>query len=453
MAIAAWLSGAGAHGFIQRLPGADNMPKKVRKLRPNVFPGELTTSDGVPADIPGDWPGFRGVRHDNISTERVPLARRWPKSGPKVLWSVDLGDGYAGAAVRNGRVYVLDYDKPKQADTLRCLSLADGREIWRRSYPVPIRWNHGMSRTVPAVTDKYVVTLGPKCHVMCTDASTGEFLWGIDLVNEYGTDIPLWYAGQCPIIDAGRAIIAPGGDALMIAVDCATGKVVWKTPNPKRWKMTHSSIRPVEFAGRRMYVYCAGKGVVGVDAESGDLLWQTTKWWIQTNSPTPVPVGGGRMFLTGAYGAGAMMLQLRRQGNRITAEPTYRLKPGVFSSGQQTPVFHDGHIFGVLPQKVGELSQQLVCLGTDGKVVWSSGRENRFGPKGLGPCLVADGMIIVLDDDGVLTLVEASKDGYRQLAQAKVLPGPEAWGPMAIADGRLIVRDIRKMVCLDLRAR
>jgi len=122
----------------------------------------LTKSDGVPANLPGAWPRFRGPNYDAISSEKGTLATAWPAEGPRVLWSVDVGEGYAGAAVLDGRAYLLDYDQGKQADVVRCLSLNDGKEIWRYSYPVKVKRDHGMSRTVPAVTDKYIVTLGPR---------------------------------------------------------------------------------------------------------------------------------------------------------------------------------------------------------------------------------------------------------------------------------------------------
>src|SRR5436309_865738 len=83
-------------------------------------------------------------------------------------------------------------DAGARADAVRCLSLADGREIWRRSYPVDITRNHGITRTVPAATDRYVVTLGPKCQVVCLDATSGDFRWGIDLVSQFGTTVPQW---------------------------------------------------------------------------------------------------------------------------------------------------------------------------------------------------------------------------------------------------------------------
>jgi outer membrane protein assembly factor BamB len=81
----------------------------------------------VPGPDVGSWPRFRGAAFDNASRETVPLAESWPAGGPPGLWSVELGEGHAGAAVSDGRVYLLDYDEGSESDVLRCLSLADGR--------------------------------------------------------------------------------------------------------------------------------------------------------------------------------------------------------------------------------------------------------------------------------------------------------------------------------------
>jgi outer membrane protein assembly factor BamB len=106
--------------------------------------GKFAKGDGVASDLKGLWPWFRGPGRDNLVADATPLAKTFPPGGPKVLWSVDLGYGYAAPAVRAGRVYVLDYDQSKKADALRCLSLADGKELWRRSYSVEVKFNHGM---------------------------------------------------------------------------------------------------------------------------------------------------------------------------------------------------------------------------------------------------------------------------------------------------------------------
>ncbi len=412
--------------------------------QPAAPAGTVTASapgTATAAAIAGSWPSFRGANYENVSTETTPLADRFGKGEPKVLWSLNLGEGHAGAAVLNGRVYLIDYDQAAQSDTIMCLSFADGSEIWRYSYPVVIKRNHGISRTVPAVTDKYVVTIGPKCHLACLDAGTGRLLWQKDLVREFGTTIPPWYAGQCPMIDGGRVIVAPGGSALMAAIDCATGKVLWQTPNPLGWKMTHSSIVPMTAAGKRTYIYCASGGVVGVDAASGKQLWQTDEWRVKiANIPTPVVVGSDRLFLTGGYGSGCAMLKLNG-----SAAPSVvsRLKPEVFGSDQQTPVLYKGYIYGVIP------GGQLACLTLDGKRLWTSG-TTRFG---LGPYVIADDKIYALSDTGLLAVVQATNAGYKQLAQSRILTGSDAWAPIAVAGGRLIARDLTRMVCLDIGRR
>jgi len=447
-----WLSADAAVGLQERLPGADGKPANAGGRDDAIkIVGALTQGDGVPSELPGAWPRFRGANYDAISTETVPLSRTWPAEGPRRLWSIDVGEGFAGAAVLEGRVYLLDYDQTGQADVVRCLSLNDGKEIWRYAYPVRIKRFHGMSRTVPAVTDKYVVTIGPRGHVTCLDSQTGQFKWMLNLVAEFGTVIPQWYTAQCPLIEDGKAIIAPAGSVLMMAVDCATGETVWQTPNPDKWVMTHSSVVPMEFAGNRFYIYCGGStdagGVIGVSAKDGQVLWKTDRWKVRTNVPMPVIVGPDRIFLSAGYGQydfGCTMLRLTESEGKIVVISEFLHPTSVFSTMQHTPIFYNGHIYGV------RMDKQLVCLDLEGNVVWTSTSVNTFGS---GPYAIADGLLYVMDDNGVLTIVEPGASGYNPLARAKVLDGIESWGPMAFASGRLIVRDLNRMVCLDVAGR
>ena len=444
LAIVAWLAAVEVHNLQARIPGIDK-PATAPDAPQRPLIGQFTQGKGRPAVLQGNWPRFRGEHFDAIVHDSVPLAREWPSEGPDTLWSLDLGEGYAGPAVRDGRVYLLDYDAKQEADVLRCLSLADGQEIWQYAYPVKIKRFHGMSRTMPAVSEKYVVTLGPKCHVMCLDAKSGELHWLKDLVAEFGATVPQWYAGQCPLIDGERAIFAPGGDSLMVALDCQSGDVVWRCPNPRAWKMTHASIVPMEFAGRKMYVYFGKGGVAGISADDGSLLWDTTAWKIGiATCPSPVILPEGRIFCCGGYNSGAVMLQLVEEGDKLVAKELYRLKPKQFGSTQHTPIYYDGHLFGVR-----EHDKQLVCLDLDGNEVWASGPDARTG-EGRGPYFIADGMIFLLDDDGWLSIVEATSEAYRPLARARVLDGHDAWAPMALAAGRLLARDLTRMVCLDV---
>jgi outer membrane protein assembly factor BamB len=436
------LQGRGANVSL-RAPIIENIASSSDNDAP--FEGELTTSDGVPSTLPGSWPGFRGPNLDAIVEEDLPVKfnLKWEARKPEVLWDVKLGEGYAGAAVANGRVYVLDYDQDKEGNAVRCLSLDDGREIWRYFYRVKIKRNHGMSRTVPVIAGDCVITLGPKCHVVCLDAATGELRWKRNLVKEDGAEVPAWYAGQCPMVDGDRLILGVGGpDALVMALDYKSGEVIWKTPNPKGWKMTHSSLVPMDLGNEKSYVYCTSGGVVGVSSTDGKLLWQYPEWRINiANVPTPVIIDNERIFLCGGYNSGAMMLAVKRSDNKYVPEALFRLDPKVFGSDQQTPVFYNGFIYGVRPD------EQLVCMDLDGNIKWTSTSANKFG---LGPYTVINNLIYVMDDEGHLTVAKATPDAYEPVTSAKVLEGHESWGPMVFISGRLIVRDLTSMKCLDI---
>lgn len=466
--LAVWLNPGWALAMTERpvptlrLPGQDNAP--ARTVAKVDFPGTFTVGPGQPAEATGAWSGFRGEYRDNLARPLQPLLPEPPPHGPTVLWQVSCGEGYAGPAVRNGRVWLLDHDAEEHADVLRCLSLDDGRELWRRSYRVTVKRQHGFSRTVPAVTDRYVLTFGPKCHVLCVRANTGDFLWGLDLVAEFGCEVPQWYAGQCPLIDNGRAILAPAGpDVLMLAVDCETGKTLWKAPNQRNWTQTHSSILPVSFAGRGIYLYCGSGGLAGVDADSGEVLFLNEDWTVKIATvPTPVDLGEGSILLVGGYGAGSMLVQLEERSADpdnpgampgVVARTVKRLPPETLGSDQQTPVYFDDHLYAVLPKGIAR-GAQLACLTAKGIPLWHSGTEHTFG---LGPYLAVDDpdgigkAILAMNDEGLLSAVRATPRGFELLWQVDVLQGHEAWAPMALAGGRLLVRDLTTLKCLDLR--
>jgi outer membrane protein assembly factor BamB len=290
---------------------------------------------------------------------------------------------------------------------------------------------------------------------MCVTADSGGFKWGIDIEKEFEGEIPLWYTGQCPLIDDSVAVIATGGTALLIGVHLESGEIVWRTDNPDGWKMSHSSIMPMTIHGKRMYVYCALGGMVGVSAEGDDrgaVLFRTTGWNPSVIAPSPLHLGDGRLFATAGYGFGSTLFQVNAANGSFTIDALRVMSPDSgLAAEQQTPIFHQNHLFAILPKDAGALRNQLVCADPvdPTNIIWSSGKTTRFG---LGPFIIADGKFFILSDDGVLTLARVSTREYAEIARAKVLDGHDAWGPMAIVNGRLLCRDSRRMVCLDLRA-
>ena len=191
-----------------------------------------------------------------------------------------------------------------------------------------------------------------------------------------------------------------------------------------------------------MYVYCANNGVVGVSAKDGSILWETTAWKISIATvPSPLILSNGRIFLSGGYNAGSLMLQLRKEGDHLTSQVLFKLEPEVFGATQHTPILWDNHLYGV------RADGKFVCLTLEGKPVWASAAGQQFG---LGSFIMADGLFFAMNDGGLLRVIEGTPGKYSMLAQAQVLKGRESWAPLALAGGRLIARDLTRMVCLDV---
>ena len=183
-----------------------------------------------------DWPQFRGPDRNGISQE-TGLLRSWPDGGPKILWELELGQGYSAAAIHGGRVFFNDYDEATSEWLVRSVDLDSGKELWTFREARRIRPNHGITRSVPAVDGKHVFSIDPKAVLHALDAETGAEIWRQSLIETYQAKIPPWYNGQCPLLDGGRLIIAPGGGALMVAL--------WtRPPEPS------SGERPIPRAGR-----------------------------------------------------------------------------------------------------------------------------------------------------------------------------------------------------------
>jgi len=436
----------GAPGLCALQSAADLATGRKPMSRPRTLLARACTAAALALPLAaGDWPQFRGPDRD-AKSDATGLLRAWPEGGPRKLWSVETCEGYAAAAIVGGRVYFNDYDREAEAWLVRCLALDSGAELWRYSEERKIRPNHGITRTVPAVDGELVFSFDPKCVLHCIDAATGKELWRKSMVADYGGRIPSWYNGQCPLIEPDRVLVAPGGEALVVALEKRTGKELWRTPNPEQRNMSHASLMPAELGGVRQYLYCTLEGPLGVSAADGSVLWQFPFKFNVAVSPSPLVVDAERVFLTAGYDAGSVMIRVRRDGETFAVAELFRLSSAEWNSEVQTPIVHEGHIFGVGKRRRG----LFTCLDLEGKVVWESPAEAGFE---LGSYLYADGVFLVMEGlTGVLHMIEASTKGYRELARAEVLSGPDVWGPLALADGRLVVRDMTHMVCLQVGA-
>lgn len=435
-------------------PGADNRPAGLERKADDVVVGEyfMRYKEDFQTSLEGKWIGFRGEDHTNII--KTSDGKPFLEGEFEQVWSFETGEGHAAPVIYNGRVYVLDYNEQLNSDALRCFSLETGEELWRRWYRVPMKRNHGFSRTIPVVGEGYVITVGPQGHVMCCDPVTGEVKWTMDMQKQLASEIPFWYTGQCPCVDDGVVVLAPAGEqALMMGVDCLTGEVVWQTPNTVGFTMSHSSVIPMTLGGKRTYVYAGVGGVCGVSAEGADrgtLLWSTDRWQPSVIAPSPVRLSSNRILMVAGYGTGGALLQVDNAGGwKATVVEQYKADKGL-ACEQQTPIMYNDMIITIAPKDGGSIRSKLACYSPQDlhNPIWVSGADERFG---LGPYIAIEGNLFVFKDDGELYQYTIGSGSLSFVRKQRIMEGADAWGPMAYADGRLIVRDAHNVVCLKIK--
>ncbi len=397
----------------------------------------------------GDWPQFLGPDRNAISRE-TGLARKWPPGGPKVLWTTKTGLGFGGAAIVGREVFILDRDSAGRQDVLRCLSLANGKELWSYAYDARGPFSHDGSRSTPAVDDDNVYTVGPLGDMYCISRTTHKPVWTKNLLRTYGASKPKWVISQSPLLYKDMVIVAPQGtQASIVALNRKTGAVRWKAPAVGKG-VSYASPVPVTIGGTEQIAMVVGEwgsAVAGVDASNGKVLWTYEGWNCRIPIPSVTAIGDGRLFITGEYGAGSAMIKVTGSGTRFKVSEVYKTQ--ACGSQIHQPLLHEGHLY--MHSNGNKRRDGMLCLSLEGKVKWKTGRKNNFQRGGL---ILADGLIISIDGvTGVLHLIEPSPAGLKIISKVKMLGGKEIWSPPSLAGGKLIIRDQHQIKCLDIAAR
>jgi outer membrane protein assembly factor BamB len=388
----------------------------------------------------GEWPRFLGPDGTGVVEKGEPIARSWPQGGPKELWSIKVGEGYGGASIAGGKVYLLDRRDNKQ-DVFRVLDLKTGQTVWEYAYDTsPLKASHPGSRSTPTIDGERAYTVGLMGEVHCFDVPAKKVLWRKSLYDDFNADRVPWGFAQSPLVVRDMIVMAAPSKATgVIALDKVTGETRWKS-DAFGGCDTYTSPMLLTLDGHEQIVNWHRGAIAGIDPADGKLLW-THSW--RTNRPVPQPVamGDGRFFLTIGYGGGCAMMRVTR-----AADGTWSASE-IFQderSGSRVPpaLFYDGHIY----TNSGDNRRGLQCLDADGDVKWETVNKPDFGQ---GSMIIADGVIFIMDDEsGELVMADASPAGYKELARAKVLGGREIWAPMALSDGHLVLRDMSQMKCL-----
>ncbi len=387
-----------------------------------------------------DWPQWGGPRRDFVA-RGVDLAEVWPASGPRVVWRRELGDGYSAIAVRAGRLYTMH--RRGDEDVVVALDAATGRTIWEHAYAAPlpesfvVEYGAGPHAT-PLVTGGRVFSVGGTAILRALDAATGKLAWSHDLYKEYQGTLRVRGYASSPLAFGDLVIVPVGGPGhAVMAFRQADGSVAWSSGD---FQNSCSSPILIDVDGATELVAFLYGEIVGLDPATGTVRWthaHPTDYGL--NVSTPVWGDDQVLVVSSAYGAGSRALRLKRSDGGTQVEELWysrRLR------------IHFGNAVRAGNLVYGSSGDSGTALFTaldvrTGEPAWRDRQLSRAS------FVVADGKLVLLDEDGTLVLATPGPAGLAVLSRTKLFDGV-AWTVPTIAGTTLYARDRRTIVALDL---
>lgn len=403
-----------------------------------------------------DWNQYLGPDR-NATITGTSILHSWPEQGPKELWSLPIGEGYGGAAIFDGEVFILDREKG-EADILRCIDLETGEEIWNYSYEAKGEISFPGSRNVPYVDKDHIWSMGPHGDLYCFSKKTQQPVWNMNVLDEFDRELTTWGVSQAPLVYKDFVIVAPQGKAGgVVAFHKMTGEIAWKS-RPLAGHPFHASPVVANFGGVDQVIAISPYAredssltneVVSFDAETGQELWKYTGLKsFATIAPATI-IGDNKLFLTdcsydGNYKPVSILLEITKEESDFIIKEIFLTEEA--GSKMHPAVLYEDHLY----LNHSGRPNRMTCLNLKGEVVWQSDSAG-FEMGGL---ILVDGMIINQNGkDGEIALIEPSPEGYREVGRASFFSSnkSQAWAPLAFSRGKLVIRDLEKLVCVDLQ--
>jgi outer membrane protein assembly factor BamB len=422
-----------------------------------------------------DWPQWLGPQRDSVWREDGILTS-FPPGGPPVVWRAEIGAGYSGPAVADGKVFVFDRQLSTNsnypadafargsipgAERVLCLDAATGKQLWHFQYDCAYTMSYPAGpRATPLVSDGKVFTLGGEGNLFCLNAADGSVLWSHDFKKDYSIATPMWGFAGNPLLDGNRLIcLAGGSNSTVVAFDKDTGKELWRNLTSKE----PGYCSPVIFdaAGVRQLIVWDPESLNSLDPRTGNLYWTT-------NSPALIRAGmtiptprkmGDLLFLTCFYN-GSWMLKL--DPSRPAASTLWKsqrvseMNTDALHSTLSTPFLDDGFIYGV-----GSYGQFRCLNATNGDRLWetlSATTDDGKPTRWANAFIVKNGpRYFLFNEKGDLIIARLSPKGYEELSRAHIIdpvnrdPGRRVvWSHPAFANRRVYARNDKEIVCVDL---
>jgi outer membrane protein assembly factor BamB len=402
----------------------------------------VTAQPTAQASLDADWPWWGGPRWD-WKPATPDLAETWPESGPPVIWRRPLGEGYSAISVRDGNLYTMS--RNGEEETIIGMAAADGKTLWEFTYSAPtagFRFDRGAGpHATPAVTADRVLAIGSTAKMHALDRATGAKLWAHDLIGELKGGVRHRGYSSSPMIHGDLVIAIVGGEGgTVVAFKQSDGEVAWRGGADDS---SYSSPFLIDLGGDRQLVVFAATRIIGFDPDDGKELWSHPHPTNNAfNISTPLwSADDGILFMSSAYDGGGRAIQLTKSGDATTVKELWfsnqvRVHFGTAIRIDDT-VYASSGDFGPAPMTAVDVKT--------GEVLW---RDRTFAKHSL---LGASGKLVLLDEDGVLALVEANRQGMTVKTRAQVF-NSLSWTVPTLVGTRLYLRNREEIVAMDLGA-
>jgi outer membrane protein assembly factor BamB len=396
----------------------------MKLLLPALLAATFTASAAT------DWPQFRGSEGNGHSpAKNLPLT--WDAT-KNVAWKTELpGKGWSSPALHKGRLYLTTAEEVGSELSLRalCHDAATGKPLWATEVILtpPVKHHSKNSQASPTAIvdgDRVYVHFG-HYGTACLDLA-GKVVWKQSELK-YS---PVHGNGGSPIL-VGNALIFScdgGSDPFVVALDKASGKVLWKVKRETTAKRNFSFSTPtlITVKGQQQLI-TPGSGVVcALDPKTGAELWRCR--YGEGYSVIPKPVfGHGMIFVSSGYDKPVLhAIRADGKGDVTDTHIAWKLEKGAPHTpspllvGNELYVVSDAGIASCLDAKTGQ-------------VHWSE----RVGGNYSASPLLADGKIYLQNETGTGVVLKPGKT-FEKLAENAL--GEKTLASYAVTDGALFIR-------------
>ncbi|PKQ64745.1 hypothetical protein BZG01_13780 [Labilibaculum manganireducens] len=379
---------------------------------------------------------WRGVNRDGIYQEDG-LMQKWPVDGPELIWHIEgLGEGHSSAAITKDAVYI----GGTELENGFVIALDhSGKELWKQVYGKEWMDSYNGVRTSPMVYDGIVYVMSGLGKITAMSVADGNILWSKNILTDFGSENTRWGITENLVADGDKLYCTPGGSEVsMIALDRKSGQLIWKAKGNGE-KSAYCSPALIKLANRNLLVTHTSSSIIGVDAETGTLLWSfdhPNKYSIHPNTPL---YKDGYLFCFSGYGKGGVMLELVEDGAGVKEVWRNELMDNQMGGA----VLLDGKIYGS-----GHTNREWFCLD------WKTG-EVLHSAKMLsnGNVVYADGKLYCYGDSGEVALVDVSNGSFEKVSSFRVPFGEKQhWAHLVINNKRLYVRHGSSLMAYSIKA-